>query len=188
MGAEASEEALMQAYVEGDLQAFQRLYASLAPALRGFFARSVRDQGVADDLTQTTFLKLHRARRSWRRGERVRPWVFTIAGHVRSDWLRVQRGGATEPLDEERLEVPDASVDPDVELGVRELGDRVHAAIDELAEPQRVVVHLHRFEGLGFAEIGRILGISEGAARLRAFRAYEALRKRLADLRDGESR
>ena len=43
-------------------------------------------------------------------------------------------------------------------------------------EPQRVVVHLHRFEELSFAEIGRVLGISEGAAKLRAFRAYGQLR------------
>jgi RNA polymerase sigma-70 factor (ECF subfamily) len=45
-----------------------------------------------------------------------------------------------------------------------------------------VVLQLHRFEGLGFAEIGRALGISEGAAKLRAFRAYGELRALLADL------
>ena len=38
-----------------------------------------------------------------------------------------------------------------------------------------------------FAEIGKILGISEGAAKLRAFRAYEELRKRLGDLVEEES-
>lgn len=177
----------MQAYVEGDVAAFQRLFASLAPSLRRFFARSVRDPTVADDLTQTTFLKLHRSRRSWKRGERLRPWVFTIAGRVRSDWLRTQRG-EPEPLDEERLEAADGAVDPASALGVRELGEEVQGAIDELSEPQRVVVHLHRFEGLGFADIGRILGISEGAARVRAFRAYEELRKRLAHLHDGGRR
>jgi DNA-directed RNA polymerase specialized sigma24 family protein len=45
-----------------------------------------------------------------------------------------------------------------------------------------VVVHLHRYEGLGFAEIGKVLGITEGAAKLRAFRAYEQLRTLLSDL------
>jgi DNA-directed RNA polymerase specialized sigma24 family protein len=44
------------------------------------------------------------------------------------------------------------------------------------------VVYLHRFEELGFAEIGRVLGVSEGAAKLRAFRAYGQLRALLADL------
>ncbi len=177
-----SEEALMQAYVEGDAEAFERLFASLAPSLRAFFGRSVRDATLAEDLVQTTLLKLHGARRSWRRGERLRPWVFGIAGHVRADWLRTQGRVQTDALDEEELPAPPSYPDPMAALGQRERTERVHAALDSLPESQRIVVHLHRFEGLGFAEIGRVLGISEGAAKLRAFRAYEELRKRLSDL------
>ena len=67
-------------------------------------------------------------------------------------------------------------------LLAHERAERVRAALDSLAEPRRVVIYLHRFEELGFAEIGRVLGISEGAAKLRAFRAYGQLRSALADL------
>ena len=172
----------MQAYVEGDAHAFQRLFESLAPALHAFFVRSLGNATVADDLTQTTFLKLHGSRRLWRRGARLRPWVFSIAAHVRTDWLRSQGRLAAEALDDEQLAATHPSSDPDAELGDRERRERVRAALDSLSEPQRIVVHLHRFEGFGFAEIGEILGISEGAAKLRAFRAYEELRKRLGDL------
>jgi RNA polymerase sigma-70 factor (ECF subfamily) len=45
-----------------------------------------------------------------------------------------------------------------------------------------VVVHLHRFEGLTFGEIAAILGSTEGAVKLRAFRAYGELRAELEDL------
>lgn len=171
----------MQAYVEGDARAFQRLFDSLSPALRAFFRRSVRDAAVADDLVQTTFLKMHGARRRWRRGERLRPWVFAIAAHVRGDWLRGHGRRATEALDEETL-AADASSDPSAALRERERSARVHAALESLTAEQRVVVRLHRFEGLGFAQIGAALGITEGAAKLRAFRAYAELRKRLGDL------
>jgi RNA polymerase sigma factor (sigma-70 family) len=142
---------------------------------------------VADDLMQTTFLKVHGARRLWRPGDRLRPWVFAIAAHVRVDWLRAQGRAATEAIDDEHPSTH-PSGDPSAQLFERERSGRVRAALDALTEPQRVVVHLHRFEGLGFAEIGRILGISEGAAKLRAFRAYEELRKRLVDLVAEESR
>ena len=169
----------MQAYVEGDAEAFQRLFESLAPSLHAFFMRSVRNASVAQDLMQNTFLKLHGARRRWRRGERLRPWVFAIAAHARVDWLRSQGRHAAEPLDEEGLPAPG---DPGAGLQDRERSERVHAALESLTEPQRVVVHLHRFEGLGFAEIGAVLGISEGAAKLRAFRAYAELRRQLGDL------
>jgi RNA polymerase sigma-70 factor (ECF subfamily) len=177
-----SEEALMQGYVEGDVRSFQRLFESLAPPLQAFFVRSIRDRSVADDLVQTTFLKLHRARRLWRRGARLRPWVFGIAARVRVDWLRAQGRAPAESLDDEGAPVPESPLDPGAELWARERSERLHAALDALAEPQRIVVHLHRFEGLAFAEIGAVLGISEGAAKLRAFRGYEELRRRLADL------
>lgn len=176
----------MQAYVEGDAEAFERLFQSLAPSLRAFFLRSVREAHVADDLVQTTFLELHRGRRRWRRDERVRPWIFGIAGHVRVDWLRKQRRVVADPVGAEELPAPE----PDASAGLvrREQAERVHAAVESLPESQRLVVHLHRFEGLGFAEIAEVLGISEGAAKLRAFRAYEELRKRLGDLVAEDSR
>jgi RNA polymerase sigma-70 factor (ECF subfamily) len=180
-----SEEALMEAYVEGDADAFQGLFASLAPAVHGFFVRAVSDRSAVDDLTQTTFLKVHAARRLWRRGERVRPWVFTIAARVRVDWLRARGRAVADPLEDAAADAAVPPVDPGAEIDLRRRDERVRAALDALPESQRIVVHLHRFEGLGFADIGRILGISEGAARVRAFRANEELRTRLRDLARG---
>lgn len=178
-----SEEALMQAYVAGDPGAFQRLFRALAPSVHAFFARTVGDGAAADDLLQTTFLKLHGARSSWRPGDPLRPWVFTIAARVRIDWLRRNgRRGEEAELDGDALGDPAPAADPGEVLAGKQRAERVRAALDRLAEPQRVVVHLHRFEGLGFAEIGAILGISEGAAKLRAFRAYAQLRTLLGDL------
>ena len=171
----------MEAYVAGDAGAFERLFRTLAPPVHAFFVRSVGRGAVAEDLLQTTFLKLHAARSTWRAGERLRPWVFTIAARVRVDWLR--RQGRTEAeIEDDVLADPERRDDPGDAVLARERGERVRAALDSLAEPQRVVVHLHRFEELIFAEIGKVLGISEGAARLRAFRAYAQLRALLADL------
>jgi RNA polymerase sigma-70 factor, ECF subfamily len=171
----------MEAYAAGDARAFQRLFETLAPSVYGFFLRSVGSAALAEDLMQTTFLKLHDARASWRHDQRLRPWVFAIAAHVRADWLRRQ-GRAAEDL-AEADEVPASPADdPGERVLHRERADRVRAAIERLAEPQRVVVQLHRFEGLSFEEIGQVLGISAGAAKLRAFRAYEQLRVLLADL------
>jgi RNA polymerase sigma-70 factor (ECF subfamily) len=177
-----SEEALMQAYVEGDVEAFQRLFAALGPAVHAFFTRAVSDRSAVDDLAQTTFLKIHAARRLWRRGERVRPWVFTIAARVRVDWLRARGRAAAEPLEQGTAEVADTFVDPAEGIDLRQRDERIRAALDALPEAQRIVVHLHRFEDLGFADIGRILGITEGAARVRAFRAGQELRAQLRDL------
>ena len=171
----------MEAYVAGDAVAFQLLFRNLAPCVHAFFARTVGHGAVAEDLLQTTFLKLHRARGSWRRGERLRPWVFTIAARVRTDWLR-RNGREEKDVDDEVLSNPDPQGNPADAVLARERSERVRAALESLSGPQRVVVHLHRFEELSFAEIGKVLGISESAAKLRAFRAYRELRRLLADL------
>lgn len=171
----------MEAYVAGDPAAFTQLFQRLAPPVRAFFARTVGDGAAADDLLQTTFLKLHGARAAWRSGERLRPWLFTIAARVRLDWLRRTGRREEEELDGE-LPAPEGPDAPEQAALGRERADRVRAALERLPAPQRAVVQLHRYEGLGFAEIGRALGISEGAAKLRAFRAYVRLRADLADL------
>ena len=171
----------MEAYVAGDAGAFERLFRSLGPSIHAFFVRSVGRGATAEDLLQTTFLKIHAARGTWRRGERVRPWAFTIAARVRVDWLRRQ-GRAEAEIEGDGVAAPGPRDDPRDAAIASERAARVRLALASIPEPARVVVHLHRLEGLSFAEIGAILGISEGAARVRAFRAYAALRTLLSDL------
>ncbi len=130
---EESEEALMEAYVAGDPRAFQILFERLAPPLHGFFQRAV-GAAAADDLLQATFMKVHGARGRWRRGERVRPWVFAIAGNVRVDWARRHGRAAEEELREEELEAADDPGDPGTDLLSRERGDRVRDALRRLDE------------------------------------------------------
>ncbi len=179
----------MTAYVEGDAAAFEALFRRVLPALRAFLSRYGASRAATDDLLQATLLKVHAARGSWRRGERLRPWLFTVAARVRIDEHRRQERAMEEPLPEREggqgvATAVEAEGAPSAEAGLiaHERGGRVRAALEALPEAQREVVRLHRFEGLSFAEIGAALGITEGAAKLRAFRAYERLREALADL------
>lgn len=183
-----SDEDLMAAYVDGEPRAFERLFERYATRLHGFFARSFRSRATADDLLQTTFLKVHAARATYERGRSVRAWLFTIAARVRVDELRkrnrIERPDET--LDERVFEITPSSDWPEA----NEAAVRVRAAVDALPEGQRLVVLLHRFEGLSFPEIADVLAASEGrrptdvAVRVRAFRAYEVLRRSLADLEE----
>jgi RNA polymerase sigma-70 factor (ECF subfamily) len=179
-----SEEALMAAYIAGDRRAFERLFALLGPRVHAFFLRSFRSAAVADDLLQTTFLNLHRARASYQVDRPLRPWLFAIAARVRLDELR-RRYRLAEEADEDALEAAEraqaqASGGDQGDEARGEIIARVREALDALPETQRVVVQLHRYEGLTFPEIAAVLRTTEGAVKLRAFRAYEQLRKQLA--------
>ena len=173
----------MAAYLNGNQKAFQQLFARLAPRVHGFFMRSFRDSAVADELLQNTFLKMHQSRHTFRAGAPVRPWLFTIAASARADELR-RRRRIPEDVEEDplaRAEMPNELAASDrASADEREIVAQVRAALERLSEPQRIVVHLHRYEGMTFGEIAVVLGSTEGAVKLRAFRAYEELRNDLS--------
>jgi RNA polymerase sigma-70 factor (ECF subfamily) len=175
-----TDEELMLAYLAGDGRAFERLFARLAPRVHGFFLRSFREAAVADDLLQVTFMKIHRARDTYRRDLRVSPWVFAVAARVRLDEMR-RRRRLPEDADEEALARADeaAAVEAAGPSDASDVREAVRAALEKLPESQRVVIHLHRYEGMTFVEIAQVLGTTASAVKLRAFRGYEKLREDL---------
>ena len=71
--------ALMAAYQDGRLEAFDGLYLALEAELRRFFTARCHDASRIEDLVQETFLQIHRSRRAYLRHLPVRPWVYAIA-------------------------------------------------------------------------------------------------------------
>jgi RNA polymerase sigma-70 factor (ECF subfamily) len=178
----AADEKLMSDYAAGDLRAFEVLFARWGPRLHAFFLRSFRSRPDADDLLQALFLRVHRARASFRPEAALRSWLFAIAVRLRQDELR-RRRRLPPTADEEALANAEVGVEPQADpVEQRECAALVRAALEGLPESQRVIIHLHRYEQMTFAEIAAALGTTEGAVKLRAFRGYERLRKILAPL------
>lgn len=172
MGSPTDEE-LMVRFCDGDEGAFDVLFDRHSAAVHGFLTRIVRDPELARDLLQVTFLSLVRSRLRYERGTAVGPWLFTIAANAARDALRhdkrVKAHVQTEGKHEERSQEP---VLPDPALR-RQLLE----ALETLSADQREAVVLHKLEGWSFGEIARSAGITETAARIRAHRGYEKLRK-----------
>ena len=173
----------MAASVDGDRRSFAALFRRWAPRIHGFFLRVLGEPAAADDLLQITFLNVHRARRSFRPLLSLRGWLFSIAAHALQDELRRRKRHPLAPEEQQEAVVDTvAAEDESVSLESRQRALTVRAALERLPESQRAVLHLHRFEQMSFAEIARVLGTTEGAVKLRAFRAYERLRRELLPL------
>jgi RNA polymerase sigma-70 factor, ECF subfamily len=179
---------LMDRYARGDDAALAELYRLGAPRLRAFLARLGGDPTLADDLTQDTFLRIHRARGSFAAGAAALPWMIAIARNAFLDHSRRlvvrrrEQGDASSASSAEPPAPP--STRGDEALAAREMIDIVQATLGDLPALQRDAFVLLRFEGLSVAEAAQVLGTTEGAVKVRAFRAYEALRAAL-DLSDG---
>jgi RNA polymerase sigma-70 factor (ECF subfamily) len=186
-------DAAMDRYASGEDSAFQTLYRHGAPRVRGFLMRLSGDAALADDLAQEAFLRIHRARGSFEPGAAALPWMFAITRNVFLDHARRPRvhrlvtPSQGQPAPER--EAPPDTVGEDVAIANQMLAV-VRKTLAALPVLQREAFILLRFEGLSVHDAAQVLGASGGAVKIRAFRAYEALRDALAreDSKPGASR
>jgi RNA polymerase sigma-70 factor (ECF subfamily) len=171
----------MDRYAEGDDAAFAELARGLTPRLRTFLLRLSGSREIADDLTQETFLRMHRARGSFARGGAVVPWAYAIGrncfiSHARAKKTRLARTS----LDVTEVEIatgPDANAE--ARFAAQQSADIVGRTLAAMPVANREAFELIRYEGMSVAMAAALVGISEGALKLRAFRAYEMLRTAL---------
>jgi RNA polymerase sigma-70 factor (ECF subfamily) len=174
----------MDRYAAGDDGEFGLVYDALAPRLYGYLLRQTRERARAEDLLQQTMLHIHRARASFLAGAEVTPWAFAIARRLLVDSIR---RGRREVLDDEGEPDAGASTEPaaDEMVQARELAVRVQRVLARLPQSQRAAFELIKQEGLSVAEAAQVLGTTVAAVKLRAHRAYEALRAALGDVLGG---
>jgi len=146
-------------------RAFRRHYGNVYRYVR----RRTHDHDRAEELTQQVFADAAASLRET--GSPTLAWLYTVAKRRFADEAR--RAAQANALA--------IAVAPDAET--REYGlDVSHAlsaALARLPEAQRQVAVLKLVRGARFAEIGRLLGVSEAAAKMRFVRALEALRTEL---------
>ncbi len=168
----------MATYVAGDSAAFRVLFERYAPLLMRSMLRELYVREEASDLVQQTFLQLHRARADFDPGQKLKPWIFTIAMNLKREYFRRKKRRPERSLDAE------TSVEPAVgALGAAQVEARRTLArgLAELPPDQREVIELHWFDGLEFPEVAAVVGASASAVKVRAHRGYVRLRAALGD-------
>ncbi len=171
----------MQQFCAGDGKAFDALFTRHATGVRRYLLRVTGNAATADDLVQATFLSVVRARGRFLAGARFKPWLYAIATNAARDLhRRTKHEGVTEDG-----ALPDEAIDP----VFRDPGleRSVRGALAKLPDAQREAIILHRFEGLSFAEIAEVVGLTESAVKVRAHRGYETLRVLLKGIWEPES-
>jgi RNA polymerase sigma-70 factor (ECF subfamily) len=167
-----SAEALMEAFLDGDALAFERLFRQLSPRVRAVLYSLCGDLQLAEDLTQTVFLKLYRARSGYQRGMLVAPWVFAIARNAFFDHRRRLRR-RPEALSSDGVlpeQFDQGSPDDSAERALLQL-------LQVLPAPQREALVLLKLRGLTLAEAAGLCGTSPASIKMRAQRAYQRLRQ-----------
>ena len=170
----SSDEQLMFAFCHGSADAFAELFSRYKQPLFGFFRRRLEDIGVAEELTQETFVAVVRASSRFEFRCLFRTYLYAIAFKI----LRAHRRKAAfrgrffasdsenqEPVTEQPIET---------QLFLRQ-------AVNRLQPISQEILLLREFEQLSYAEIAELLKLPINTVRTRLCRARMALRDILAE-------
>jgi RNA polymerase sigma-70 factor (ECF subfamily) len=178
----------------GDRSAFEELVRRHDRSVLRVALRSVRSEDEARDIYQETFLRLYRTLGQFRHECSLETWILRIASNVCLDHLRrraarpedgavvVASGGdatarrPVEPADDR----PD--LDPERALARKEMGQRIDAALHDLAPRERLVFEMRHYEGMRLRQIGEVIGTTEDTVKNCLFRAHQQLRGALGDI------
>jgi RNA polymerase sigma-70 factor, ECF subfamily len=185
---------LMERVRDGDMEAFQVLFTKYSGAIVKFAYRFLGSRDRAEEVAQTAFLQLFRARRRYKPKARFATFLYRIASNLCLNELRrFDYSGKIESLDTpdeseagntsfaDRL--PDHDTPgPAQRLACREAASEVQKVLKFLPPKQRMALLLSRVDGFSYQEVAENLETSVSAVKSLIFRGTETLRRDLGEL------
>lgn len=157
--------------------AFGEALVRLLPNLRRFGLALSRRHDIADDLVQITVERAIVGAAGYDPSQKLEPWLFRIMRNAFIDLTRRRKTAGTEV---DVFEMPEAlPTDPSKAIEARLMLRSVEAAMAELPEEQREILHLVCVEELSYAEAAEVLDIPKGTVMSRLARARRALSEKL---------
>ena len=174
---------VQQAHI-GDQGAFEILVERYRALLFLLISHLVRDEDLAHDVLQHVLLQLYRSLPTLRTGGTLKAWLCQIARHRSIDELRRRRHllfSEIEPFPDGGeysflATLPDPDLQPEEQVELRELRQRLLDAIETLPSRYRPIVLLRCDTQLSFREIGQALSIPETTVKTYFYRAKKQLR------------
>ena len=189
MNGNLSDEALMQGYARGNVDAFTELYERHKGGLYRYLLRQCSSPDVADELFQETWHVLIRNAPGYRVKARFTTWLYRIGHHRLIDWYRRQDraaltgyGDPGRAVGVEDLVSAAPGQEPETCFGNERLQVRFARALAELPAEQREVFLLREETGMTLQEMAGVLDCPPETAKSRLRYATAKLRSRLGDL------
>ena len=162
---------------KSDADAFGELYEAYFGQIYRFVYSRMREQEAAEDVTSEVFFKALRAIGRYKpSGHPFSAWLYQISVNAIADHYRARK--PTSNIDD-AIGVADREQPLDERVAQKQEAARVWAAIDTLPDQQRMAITLKLGEDLKLADIGVVMGKSEGAIKLLIHRGMIGLRSRL---------
>jgi RNA polymerase sigma factor (sigma-70 family) len=165
----------------GDSAALEELFVRYGGACYGLARRILRDDSLAQDVVQETFLACWRDGRYDQTRGTVASWLLSITHHKAVDAVRKEERLRSRRASEEALaDLADASGSPEDQAWGLLRGAAVRGALRDLPTEQREVLLLAYYGGYSQREIATITGVPLGTVKTRTLAGMRRLRTALA--------
>ena len=165
-------------FIIDDDRSFSRLVDKYKERILRVAIRIVRNKDEAKDLAQEAFARAYQSRHSFRGESGFYTWVYKIVVNLALNYIKRNRDRQAESIDSSSA-LTLTAFDPDP-IETAELTKAISGAIEKLPPRQRTVFILRHYEERPYAEIARLLSITEGAAKANYFQAVQKLKSSLA--------
>ena len=173
---ELTDNELMSTIQSGDLKPMDELYRRYRQEVYAYLLGIHRRQALAEDLLQMIFIRVMKYAHRYQNGTNFRHWLFRLAKNVSKDHFLVKSNRPTEDISKLYQWSAGGRI-ADQEIIRRESHQLLHQALEVLSPSEREVLVLSKLEGMKYVDIAEILDCSEGAVKVKVFRALKALRK-----------
>jgi RNA polymerase sigma-70 factor (ECF subfamily) len=179
------ERALVIDALKGELGAFEKIVDAYKNKLFSFLVKMTASRQDAEELLQEVFIRAYTQLEKYNDRWMFSTWIYRIALNTYRTWHKTRKRHQTLPIHEEIIS--GAPLDnPEEALEMSEQRREIVGLIQELREKQRIAMVLKYVKGFSYEEIGKILGISEEAAKMKVFRARESICKRYLSRHRGD--
>ena len=152
---------LIQEFQNGDEEAFNELVRRYLDLVHGFFQKITDDEMEAEDLAQNVFIKLFKSLKKFRFESEFNTYLYRVNANTANTYFKRNKWRNILHLDQTD-EPSYVDNQQDREWKKEELWN----AISKLPKKQRLVVMMRISEMLPFKDIGNILHMSEGTAKV----------------------
>lgn len=169
-----TDEALMLEVKNGDLKKASDLFDRYNKRLYNFFVKITFDRDLGHDLTQNTFLRMIKYRKTYSEGHKFQSWIFQMARNIYADHYRKNKVLFSDFTEVEDIKNKLALVDETMVQDERE--KLLYISLFRLSPDQREVLILTRFQQMKYEEVAQVLETSVANVKVKVHRAIRALR------------
>ncbi len=170
---------LVEAVLARRAGAFERLVREYQGLVAHIVFRLVRHTDTVDELSQETFLRVHRRLHQFRYDSTLKAWIGRVAYTIALRHVEKQLASVQTVDDAERFERESADEDVESMFSEREAAVMVREAVHALPPLQRTIVSLYHLEEISIPEISVITGLPAGTIKSHLFRTRQQLRQSL---------